>query len=263
MEARRQLELDLRKALALRQFELFYQPQLNLDTNRLVGCEALIRWRHPVRGIVSPLEFIPLAEEIGLIVPIGEWVIRTACKEAMHWPADLSVAVNLSPAQFKSKKLVQAVVSALQNSGLAPDRFELEITEGVLLQDNEENLATLHALRKLGLRISMDDFGTGYSSLSYLRSFPFDRIKIDRSFVSGSTDQRDAMAIVRAIASLGASFGMTTVAEGVETVDQMQQIRAEGCTDMQGYLISRPVPAADILRLVEQHNPSLTVEEGQ
>ena len=248
MEARRLLELDLRKALALRQFELAYQPQLNLGSGQLVGCEALIRWRHPERGTVSPLEFIHLAEEIGLIIPIGEWVVRTACLEAARWPEHLTIAVNLSPAQFKSKKLVDTVRSALVASGLAPHRLELEITESVLLNENQENLATLHALRDLGLRISMDDFGTGYSSLSYLRSFPFDKIKIDRSFVSGETANGESMAIVRAIASLGASFGMTTVAEGVETTDQMHSIRAEGCTDIQGYLISRPVPAAEVVK---------------
>ena len=250
MQARRALELDLRKALALREFELVYQPQMNLESNRLVGCEALIRWRHPTRGTVSPAEFIPLAEEIGLIIPIGEWVIREACREATRWPEEISVAVNLSPAQFKSKKLVQVVSSALTSSGLSPARLELEITEGVLLQENAGNLATLHALRGLGLRISMDDFGTGYSSLSYLRSFPFDKIKIDRSFVSGHVSLSDSMAIVGAIASLGSSFGMTTVAEGVETPEQMRRIRAEGCTDVQGYLISRPISAADISRLL-------------
>ena len=249
MQARRSLELDLRKALALHEFELVYQPQMNLETDQLVGCEALIRWHHPVRGLVSPADFIPLAEEIGLIVPIGEWVIRTACAEAARWPEGLSVAVNLSPAQFKSKRLVQAVASALAASGLRPGRLELEITEGVLLQENEANLATLHALRGLGLRISMDDFGTGYSSLSYLRSFPFDKIKIDRSFISGGKANGDSMAIVRAIASLGASFGMTTVAEGVETPEQMSRIRHEGCTDVQGYLISRPISALDIRTL--------------
>ena len=249
MEARRLLELDLRKALAMRQFELVYQPQMNLETDRLVGCEALIRWRHPTRGTVSPADFIPLAEETGLIVTIGEWAVRTACQEAVRWPDDLSVAVNLSPAQFKSKNLVDIVTAALATSGLAPQRLELEITEGVLLHENDANLATLHALRNLGLRISMDDFGTGYSSLSYLRAFPFDKIKIDRSFVSGRAAEGDSMAIIRAIASLGASFGMTTVAEGVETAEQMRRIRQEGCTDVQGYLISRPISANEIGRL--------------
>ncbi len=254
MEARRQLEIDLRKALAMREFELVYQPQMNLGSDQLVGCEALIRWIHPTRGTVSPTDFIPLAEEIGLIVAIGEWVVRTACQEAVRWPGDLSVAVNLSPAQFKSKKLVDTVASALATSGLAPQRLELEITEGVLLQENDANLETLHALRNLGLRISMDDFGTGYSSLSYLRAFPFDKIKIDRSFVSGKAAEGDSMAIIRAIASLGASFGMTTVAEGVETAEQMQRIREEGCTDVQGYLISRPISATDIGRLFSEQS---------
>ena len=226
---------------------------MNLETDQLVGCEALIRWHHPTRGLVSPADFIPLAEEIGLIVPIGEWVVRTACAEAAQWPAVLSIAVNLSPAQFKSKKLVQVIASALSTSGLAPHRLELEITEGVLLHENDANLATLHALRGLGLRISMDDFGTGYSSLSYLRSFPFDKIKIDRSFVSGGKSQDESMAIVRAIASLGASFGMTTVAEGVETPEQMRRIRHEGCTDVQGYFISRPISASAIRTLFSEH----------
>ena len=252
LRARRDLELDLRKAVALRQFELYFQPQMNLSTDRLVGCEALIRWRHPTRGMVSPADFIPLAEETGLIVPIGEWVVRTACREAVRWPDGLSVAVNLSPAQFKSRNLVEVVASALANSGLAPQRLELEITEGVLLQESEGNLATLHALRDLGLRISMDDFGTGYSSLNYLRSFPFDKIKIDRSFVADISTKPDCVAIIRAIASLGLSFGMTTVAEGVETPDQMRRIRDEGCTDVQGYFISRPMPAPDILRLLDR-----------
>ena len=198
---------------------------------------------------MSPADFIPIAEELGLIVTIGEWVVRTACQEAVRWPGDLSVAVNLSPAQFKSRNLVEVVTSALATSGLAPHRLELEITEGVLLQENDANLATLHALRNLGLRISMDDFGTGYSSLSYLRAFPFDKIKIDRSFVSGIAAEGDTMAIIRAIASLGASFGMTTIAEGVETAEQMRRIREEGCTDVQGYFISRPISANDIGRL--------------
>ncbi len=252
VQARRKLELDLRRAAAAQEFELVYQPQMNLETDRLVGCEALIRWRHPSRGIVSPVEFIPLAEEIGLIVPIGEWVLRTACREAARWPGDITVAVNLSPAQFRGGKLVATVASALAASGLDPGRLELEITEGLLLNDSDANIATLHALRDLGLRIAMDDFGTGYSSLSYLRSFPFDRIKIDRSFVSGGTADGagDAMAIVRAVASLGAALGMATVAEGVETPEQMDRIRREGCTDVQGYLISRPVAAADIRHLL-------------
>ncbi|MCJ2135906.1 EAL domain-containing protein [Methylobacterium sp. J-026] len=247
MQARRKLELDMRQALARREFQLHYQPQLQLQSGTLIGCEALIRWRHPDRGLVSPLDFIPLAEEIGLIVPIGEWVIRQACRDAMTWPAHMSVAVNVSPAQFKSDRLVETIISALASSGLPARRLEVEITEGVLLQENEKTLQTLHRLRELGVRVSMDDFGTGYASLSYLRSFPFDKIKIDRSFVKDLATKPDGEAIIRAIAGLGKSLGMTTVAEGVETPEQMQRIRLEGCTDVQGYFISRPVPTEDLL----------------
>ena len=214
------------------------------------GCEALIRWQHPVNGMVSPLDFIPLAEEIGLIVPIGEWVMRQACRDAVTWPAPLSVAVNVSLAQFKSERLVEMIMSALSSSGLPATRLEVEITEGVLLQQSEKTLQTLHRLRELGVRVSMDDFGTGYSSLSYLRSFPFDKIKIDRSFIADLSGKRDGEAIIRAIAGLGKSLGMTTVAEGVETADQMERIRAEGCTDVQGYLISKPVPASEVLKFL-------------
>jgi predicted signal transduction protein with EAL and GGDEF domain len=246
MQARRKLELDLRQALARREFQLHFQPQLQLASGTLIGCEALIRWRHPERGLVSPLDFIPLAEEIGLIVPIGEWVVRQACRDAMTWPEHMSVAVNVSPAQFKSDRLVETIISALAGSGLPARRLEVEITEGVLLQENDRTLQTLHRLRELGVRVSMDDFGTGYSSLSYLRSFPFDKIKIDRSFVKDLTSKPDGEAIIRAIAGLGKSLGMTTVAEGVETAEQMQRIRLEGCTDVQGYLISKPVPAEDL-----------------
>ena len=256
MQARRQLELDMRQALARREFQLHYQPQLQLEGNRLVGCEALIRWQHPVRGMVSPLDFIPLAEEIGLIVPIGEWVMRQACRDAVTWPGSISVAVNVSPAQFKSERLVEMIMSALSSSGLPATRLEVEITEGVLLQQSEKTLQTLHRLRELGVRVSMDDFGTGYSSLSYLRSFPFDKIKIDRSFIADLSGKRDGEAIIRAIAGLGKSLGMTTVAEGVETTDQMERIRAEGCTDVQGYLISKPVPAAEVLKFLSADRPS-------
>ncbi|WP_246691985.1 MULTISPECIES: EAL domain-containing protein [unclassified Methylobacterium] len=255
MQARRQLELDMRQALARREFQLHYQPQLQLDDDRLIGCEALIRWKHPERGSVSPLDFIPLAEEIGLIVPIGEWVIRQACRDATTWPAGMSVAVNVSPAQFKSDRLVETIISALASSGLSAKRLEVEITEGVLLQESEKTLQTLHRLRELGVRVSMDDFGTGYSSLSYLRSFPFDKIKIDRSFVKDLSSKPDGDAIIRAIAGLGKSLGMTTVAEGVETPEQMQRIRDEGCTDVQGYLISRPIPADDLLQFLANYRP--------
>ncbi|WP_409566539.1 putative bifunctional diguanylate cyclase/phosphodiesterase [Methylobacterium sp. E-065] len=257
MQARRRLELDMRQALARREFQLHYQPQLQLDGDRLIGCEALIRWKHPERGLISPLDFIPLAEEIGLIVPIGEWVIRQACRDATTWPAGMSVAVNVSPAQFKSDRLVETIISALTSSGLSARRLEVEITEGVLLQESEKTLQTLHRLRELGVRVSMDDFGTGYSSLSYLRSFPFDKIKIDRSFVKDLASKPDGDAIIRAIAGLGKSLGMTTVAEGVETPEQMQRIRDEGCTDVQGYLISKPIPADDLLQFLANYRPNL------
>ncbi|MCJ2015092.1 EAL domain-containing protein [Methylobacterium sp. J-076] len=250
MQARRRLELDIRQALARREFVLHYQPQMNLENRRLTGCEALLRWMHPERGTVPPAEFIPLAEEVGLIVPIGEWVIRQACRDAATWPAGISVAVNVSPAQFKSERLVETIVSALAMSGLEASCLEIEITEGVLLQNNERTLETLHRLRALGVRVSMDDFGTGYSSLSYLRSFPFDKIKIDRSFVKDLSTKPDGDAIIRAIAGLGRSLGMTTVAEGVETEEQMRRIRADGCTDVQGYLVSRPVPLDLVMKLL-------------
>jgi diguanylate cyclase (GGDEF)-like protein len=247
MRERRQLELDLRLALERGEFELLYQPLFRLDTRAVCGFEALLRWRHPKRGTISPSEFIGLAEEIGLIIPLGEWVIRQACREARNWPADIAVAVNLSPVQFKSGSLVGVVVNALAASGIDAGRLELEITESVLLQNNTATLKTLHQLRGLGVRIAMDDFGTGYSSLSYLRSFPFDKIKIDGSFVSDMSAGEDGVAIVRAVASLGASLGMETTAEGVETEEQLERISAEGYTQIQGFLFSPPRPADELI----------------
>ena len=244
MKARRTLELDLRQALALKEFSLAYQPQIDLVTNTITGFEALIRWHHPERGEVQPADFIPLSEEIGIITPIGEWVLRTACREAAGWAKPVSIAVNLSPVQFRSPKLVEIVMSALARSGLEPSRLELEITESALLADTETVLATLNTLRALGVRISMDDFGTGYSSLSYLRKFSFDKIKIDRSFVSDMIDDKDCGAIVRAVAGLGASLGIKTTAEGVETPEQLAAIQAEGCSEVQGFLMGRPMTAA-------------------
>jgi diguanylate cyclase (GGDEF)-like protein len=241
MQARRSLELDFRRALALREFALVYQAQLSLGSKQITGFEALLRWHNPKRGLVSPADFIPLAEEIGLIVPIGEWVIRTACREAAGWPQKLSVAVNVSAMQFGSPSLVSTIASALAESGLDPRRLELEITESVLLGDHRTALDVLHRVREMGVRVSMDDFGTGYSSLSYLRSFPFDKIKIDQSFVRGPPDDSSGAAIVRAIAALGRSLGMTTIAEGVETEAQLARVAAAGCTHVQGYLISRPL----------------------
>jgi diguanylate cyclase (GGDEF)-like protein len=240
LRARRALELDLRHAVANDEFALFFQPLMDLRANRLIGFEALIRWWHPSRGMVSPAEFIPVAEESGLIVQIGEWVIQSACTEAMTWPRGLKVAVNVSPLQFKSPRLLASVTEALASSGLPARRLELEITESVLLADNDSSLATLRRLHELGAHIAMDDFGTGYSSLSYLRSFPFDKIKIDQSFVRDLGTAKDSRAIVRAIIALGHSLGMQVLAEGVETEDQLEQLRSEGCGEAQGYLFSPP-----------------------
>jgi diguanylate cyclase (GGDEF)-like protein len=250
MQERRRLELDLRKALLADQFELYYQPLVHIASGEVCCFEALIRWNHPERGIVGPDQFIPVAEEIGLIVPLGDWVLRQACKDAVAWPTNISVAVNLSAAQFRNPMLALSVVSALGQTGLAASRLELEITETVLLQDDRAVLDTLHQIRDLGVRISMDDFGTGYSSLSYLRSFPFDKIKIDRSFIRELGKENDCVAIIRAVTRLGSSLGMITTAEGVETEQQLEILRAEGCVQVQGYLFSRPKPIADIPALL-------------
>ncbi len=251
MQARRALEHDMRAALPDGQFQLYYQPVLNLARNEIIGVEALVRWCHRERGIIHPAEFIPLAEETGFIVPLGEWVIRQACTAAANWPDNLNVAVNLSPAQFRNPGLTQVVMSALASSGLAPQRLELEITESILLQDGAQTLATLHRLRNLGVRIAMDDFGTGYSSLSYLRSFPFDKIKIDRSFVKDITASTGSLNIVRAVAAMAKGLGMECTAEGVETREQLATITSEGCTEMQGFVLSKPLPAQQIDRLLE------------
>ena len=247
---RRALESDLRRAFTSGEFELHYQPLIDLAKDRITAFEALLRWRHPIKGMVSPAEFIPVAEDTGLIVALGEWVLRSACAEAARWPDDIRIAVNLSPVQFRNRGLVQAVIAALAYSGLAPQRLELEITESVLLAETDSNLATLHQLRGLGVRISMDDFGTGYSSLSYLRAFPFDKIKIDRSFVSELANRPDCVAIVRAISGLGRSLGITTTAEGVETAEQLDRLRIEGCTEVQGFLFSAARPAAEVAALL-------------
>ena len=245
-QARRALEIDLRQALLEGAFELYYQPIVALQTGNVSGCEALLRWKHPERGFVSPADFIPVAEEIGLIVPIGDWALRQACTEAAQWPNGMRVAVNLSPVQFKSGNVVASVMSALASSGLPAARLEVEVTESVLLEKTEANLAVLRNLHELGVRISLDDFGTGYSSLSYLQSFHFDKIKIDRSFVRDLRPEGENLAIVRAIAGLGASFGITTTAEGVETEEELKLIRQEGCTEVQGYYYSPPKPAGQL-----------------
>ena len=257
LQARRALELDLRRALAFKEFELAYQPQVYAADGKVSGFEALIRWRHPRRGMVSPGDFIPLAEEIGLMPAIGEWVLRTACKEAAGWSVPVSIAVNLSPVQFRSPKLAETVISALQSSGLPASRLELEITEGALLENTDAVVGILGRLADLGVRTSMDDFGTGYSSLSYLQKFRFDKIKIDQSFVRQVGVRADSTAIVRAVAALGASLGMKTTAEGVETAEQLEQIRLEGCTEIQGYLTGRPMTgaaAASLLAAIQDEN---------
>jgi diguanylate cyclase (GGDEF)-like protein len=249
MQERRAMEYDLRAALTAGEFELHYQPVVNLETNRVSGFEALLRWRHPEKGMVAPGAFIELAEEIGFIVPLGEWVLRQACATAATWPAHMRISVNLSAVQFKNPGLLQVVLGALAASGLAPDRLELEITESALLEDSDATLAMLYRLRELGVRIAMDDFGTGYSSLAYLQSFPFDRIKIDRSFIKDIADGVGSLNIVRAMAALAKGLGMETTAEGVETSEQLDTVKSEGCTEMQGFLFSRPRPAHELEKL--------------
>jgi diguanylate cyclase (GGDEF)-like protein len=252
VQARRLLERDMRQGLVQNCFRLHYQPLVNLQTRKVTGFEALMRWQHPERGLVSPLEFIPLAEEIGLIVPLGEWALRQACSEAMNWPDDIGVAVNLSTVQFNKGNLASTVISALASSGLPASRLELEVTESILLEKSDSNIEILNQLRELGVRISMDDFGTGYSSIGYLRNFRFDKIKIDRSFVKDLMEDDGCLAIVRAVAGLGKSFGITTTAEGVETEEQLQQLALEGCTEVQGYLYSMPVPADQVPALLAE-----------
>ncbi|MDO9713563.1 bifunctional diguanylate cyclase/phosphodiesterase [Paracraurococcus lichenis] len=260
MQLRRALEIDLRRALAMGEFELFYQPIVDVASRRVSGLEALIRWRHPERGLVPPDAFIPLAEEIGLIVPLGEWVLAEACRKAATWPGTPKVAVNLSPAQFASRGLVDAVTSALELSGLTPARLELEITETVMLQDTEATLATLHRLKALGVRVAMDDFGTGYSSLSYLQRFPFDKVKIDRSFIRGLEQSRQSDAIVGAVTDLCLGLDMTTTAEGVETEAQFEALHRKGCREAQGYLFSKPRPAGEIPNLLKQLDRAARLE---
>lgn len=242
-QARRLLESDLRKALSAGEFEVFYQPLFHLARDAVNGCEALLRWRHPERGFVSPAEFIPLAEETGLIVPLGSWVLRQACMEAASWPSDLRLAVNVSSVQFRNRGLIETVMAALAESGLPANRLELEITESVLLSDDSSTLDILNQIRRIGVRISLDDFGTGFSSLSYLRSFPFDKIKIDRSFVQEIGSSKNAMVIMSAVVNLATGLEMIITAEGVETQAQLDWLKSVGCTEVQGYLISRPLPA--------------------
>jgi diguanylate cyclase (GGDEF)-like protein len=251
LQTRLTLQTDLRLAIVNGELELYYQPVVCTDTRQITGFEALVRWNHPQRGLVLPNEFISLAEETGLILPLGEWVLRNACSQATSWPKHVSVAVNLSAAQFKSGNIVQMVVSALAASGLPPARLELEITESVLMLDTSDSLATLNQLRALGIHISMDDFGTGYSSLSYLQSFPFDKIKIDRSFIRDLALRDDCKAIVRAVTSMARSLKMKTVAEGVETAEQFDLVAVEGCDQIQGYYFGRPMKIAEVMEALK------------
>jgi diguanylate cyclase (GGDEF)-like protein len=258
MQARRALEMDLRRAVLSNEFEVHYQPIVSAKTGRITACEALVRWHHPERGIIPPLEFIPLAESTALIIPLGEWVLRQACREAARWPEHVTVAVNVSPVQFRSGNLVQTVTDALNESKLRPERLEIEITELALLQDAESAFAILRQLRDLGILVAMDDFGTGYSSLSYLRQFPFSKIKINQSFVRDLTSKEDSLAIIRAVVGLSRSLGITTTAEGVETKEQLARLSSEGCNEVQGFLFSQPRPAAEIAQLL-----SATASRGE
>ncbi len=253
-QARLQLKNEMRDALVSGHFQLHYQPQVSMESRQVTGFEALLRWPHSERGMISPAEFIPVAEDSGFIVQLGEWALRQACMEAASWPADITIAVNLSPVQFQKGNLVSAVVSALAASGLPARRLELEITEAVLLDRSDRNLLILQQLRALGVRVSMDDFGTGFSSLTYLRNFPFDKIKIDQSFVRNMTEDGRSQTIVGAIAGLGQSFGMTTTAEGVETLEQLECLAVKGCNEVQGFYYSKAVPLSQVLPLIEKIN---------
>ena len=251
MQARRALERDMRCSIANGEFELHYQPFVDLRTGQMSGCEALLRWHHPERGLVMPGEFITLAEETGLIVPLGEWALLTACAEAAKWPEYLKISVNISTAQFRSADLVQSIANALNAFGLAPERLELEVTESAIMHDSQAVFSTLRQLHKLGVRVALDDFGTGYSSLSFLQKFPFDKIKIDCSFIRElMSTNKEERVVARAVVRFAASLGRTATAEGVETKKQLRFLRAEGCSEMQGYYFSRPLRAEDFSQML-------------
>lgn len=255
-QKRRQMELDLHDAIRLGQLSLMFQPLFNLSEGRISAFEALLRWHHPVRGLVSPVDFIALAEDTGLIIPIGEWVIREACRVARGWPEHVRIAVNVSPVQFQHAGLKSVILQALAETGLAPNRLELEITESLFIENPEATLASLHSLRALGVRVALDDFGTGYSSLSYLRSFPFDKIKIDRSFIIDLLNSEGATAIIKSITTLAEALGMETTAEGVESAAQLDILREQGCSHIQGYYFSRPIVASEVERMLEPDAPA-------
>ena len=251
--ARRSLELELRQAIIDGGLEVYFQPIVNIESGQISSCEALLRWRHPERGMISSVEFIAIAEETGLINQLGQWVLSEACAEAVNWPDHVRVAVNVSPVQFRSQTLALNVAATLATCGLAASRLELEITEAVLIRDDEAALDVLHQLRKLGVRVALDDFGTGYSSLSYLQRFPFDKIKIDRSFIKDLAGAGASSSIVQAVVNIAAASDMMTTAEGVETEQQRNLLYILGCTEMQGHLFSPAVPAADVRRLLFSH----------
>ena len=256
-QQRRQLESDLRLAIERDEFELYYQPLFDVERNRICSFEALLRWQHPTRGMIAPDEFVPIAEDTGLIVPIGAWAIRHACREAASWPAHVRVGVNVSPVQFHRGGLNETVLLALADSGLPPQRLEIEITESIFLEGGEATLRLLHSLRSLGVRIALDDFGTGYSSLSYLQSFPFDKLKIDRSFIQNLLTRQGASAIVRAITELARALNIETTAEGVEETAQLTELRAHGCSSVQGYLFAEPMTAEEVRRLFAERGGAL------
>jgi diguanylate cyclase (GGDEF)-like protein len=254
-QQRRQLESDLRVAIERGEFELYYQPLFDLEQNKICSFEALIRWNHPKRGLISPADFVPIAEDTGLIVPIGAWVVREACEQAAQWPDDIRIAVNVSAVQFHRGALHETILQALAASGLAPGRLEVEITESIFLEGGEATLKLLHSLRSVGVRVALDDFGTGYSSLSYLQSFPFDKLKIDRSFIQNLLTRDGASAIVRAITELAHALNIETTAEGVEETAQLMELRAHGCSSVQGFLFAEPMTAADVEELFRDAKP--------
>jgi predicted signal transduction protein with EAL and GGDEF domain len=256
---RRQIEVDLREAIERNELELYYQPVINVRRSAVSGFEALARWRHPVKGMVPPAVFIPVAEDSGLIVQLGEWALMEACRNAARWPGELKIAVNLSPVQFTAPNLFEVIEQTLAETGLAPHRLELEITERIFMENTENTLATLRRIKGLGVRVALDDFGTGYSSLSYLRSFPFDKIKIDRAFVSDLSERNEHIVIVQAVVSIARALGMTTTAEGVETETQYEFLATLGCNEVQGYLFSAPVPADGIAEFFEEWVPGKTL----
>ncbi len=263
LQTKQQTKISLRRALANGELELHYQPLFNLQSRQITTCEALVRWTHPERGTVSPAEFIPVAEETGLIVPLGAWILREACRQATKWPSTVSVAVNLSPLQFQDRRLTATIRDVLNETGLSASRLQLEITESVLLDESENNLRTLREIRRLGAKIAIDDFGTGYSSLRYLRVFPIDKIKVDRSFIVDLPSGKESLAIIRAVAGIGRTLGITTTIEGVDSQTQLDIISAEGFDEVQGFLFAGPLPAKQVLRTIQRQMRESPADTGE